>query len=171
MDEIEISPLRLEEAEAVVELAGRVWRAHYPGIISAEQIEYMLAQRYRPVLVKQFIARGDIWLAARVTGLEKSGVFVGFAHGHPQAEGDYKLDKLYVDLDWQRHGIGGALIAALAERAAGHGYSRLVLRVNRQNQNAINAYLKHGFTVSTIYLEDIGGGHVMDDYVMTKELS
>jgi diamine N-acetyltransferase len=166
MDEFEISPLRLDEAEAVVELAGRVWRAHYPGIISAEQIEYMLAQRYRPVLVKQFIARGDTWLAARA-----GGVLVGFAHGHPQAEGDYKLDKLYVDLDWQRHGIGGALIRALAERAAGHGYSRLVLRVNRQNQNAINAYLKHGFTVSTIYLEDIGGGHVMDDYVMTKELT
>jgi diamine N-acetyltransferase len=166
MDEIEISPLRLDEAEAVVELAGRVWRAHYPGIISAEQIEYMLAQRYRPVLVKQFIARGDTWLAARA-----GGVLVGFAHGHPQAEGDYKLAKLYVDLDWQRHGIGGALIRALAERATGHGYSRLVLRVNRQNQNAINAYLKHGFTVSTIYLEDIGGGHVMDDYVMTKELT
>ena len=170
MDEIQIGPLHLDEAEAVVELAGRVWRAHYPGIISAEQIEYMLAQRYRPILVKQFIARGDIWLAARAVGLENP-VLVGFAHGHPQAEGDYKLDKLYVDLDWQRHGIGGALINALAERAAGHGYSRLVLRVNRQNQNAINAYLKHGFTVSTIYLEDIGGGHVMDDYVMTKELT
>lgn len=166
MNEIQISPLRLDEAEAVTELAGRVWRAHYPGIISAEQIEYMLAQRYRPVLVRQFIARGDVWLAARA-----GEVLVGFAHGHPQAEGDYKLDKLYVDLDWQRHGIGGALIAALAERAAAHGYSRLVLRVNRQNQNAINAYLKNGFTVATIYLEDIGGGHVMDDYVMTKELT
>jgi diamine N-acetyltransferase len=166
MEEIEIGPVRLDEAEAVVELAGRVWRVHYPGIISAEQIEYMLEQRYRPVLVKQFIARGDLWLAART-----AGVLVGFAHGHPQAEGDYKLDKLYVDLDWQRHGIGGALIDALAERVGKLGFSRLVLRVNRQNQNAINAYLKHGFTVSTIYLEDIGGGHVMDDYVMTKELT
>ena len=166
MDEIETGPLRLDEAEAVVELAGRVWRAHYPGIISAEQIEYMLAQRYRPVLVRQFIARGDLWLAARA-----AGVLVGFAHGHPQAEGDYKLDKLYVDLDWQRHGIGGRLIGALAGRAASQGYTRLVLRVNRQNQQAIDAYLKHGFTVATIYLEDIGGGHVMDDYVMTKELT
>ncbi len=166
MDEIEIAPLRLDEADAVVELAGRVWRAHYPGIISAEQVEYMLAQRYRPVLVRQFIARGDLWLAARA-----AGVLVGFAHGHPQAEGDYKLDKLYVDLDWQRHGIGGRLIGALAGRAAGQGYTRLVLRVNRQNQQAIDAYLKHGFTVATIYLEDIGGGHVMDDYVMTKELT
>jgi diamine N-acetyltransferase len=105
MDEIEIAPLRLDEAEALAELAGRVWRAHYPGIITPEQIEYMLAQRYRPVLVRQLIARGDLWLAARA-----GPQLVGFAHGHPLAEGDYKLDKLYVDLDWQRHGIGGALI-------------------------------------------------------------
>lgn len=166
MDEIEISPLRLDEADAVVELAGRVWRAHYPGIIGGEQIEYMLAQRYRPVLVRQFIARGDVWLAARA-GAE----LVGFAHGHPLVEGDYKLDKLYVQTELQRHGIGGALIRALAERAEKQGYSRLVLRVNRQNQNAINAYLKQGFTVQTIYLEDIGGGHVMDDYVMIKDLT
>jgi GNAT superfamily N-acetyltransferase len=171
MAEIEISPLRLDEADAVVELAGRVWRAHYPGIISPAQIEYMLEQRYRPVLVKQFIARGDVWLAARA-GVE----IVGFAHGHPLGDGDYKLDKLYVATGLQRHGIGGLLIRAMAERALMLGYARLALRVNRQNQQAIDAYLKHGFTVQTIYLENIGGGpglenYVMDDYVMTKELT
>ena len=165
MPEIEIGPLHPDEAEALVELAGRVWRAHYPGIITPEQIEYMLAQRYRPVLVRQFIARGDLWLAARA-----EGQLVGFAHGHPLAEGDYKLDKLYVDLDWQRHGIGGLLIAELARRARNHGVNRLVLRVNRQNQTDIDAYLKHGFTAATVVLEDIGKGYVMDDYVMTKEL-
>jgi len=170
MNEIEISPVRLEgakdEAEAVVDLAGRVWRAHYPGIITPEQIETMLAQRYRPVLVRQFIARGDLWLAARV-----AGALVGFAHGHPLTEDDYKLDKLYVDLDWQRQGIGGRLIDALAARIVSQGFTRLVLRVNRQNQNGIHAYLKHGFTVTTIHLEDIGGGFIMDDYVMTKDLT
>ena len=165
MPEIEIGPLHPDEAEALVELAGRVWRAHYPGIITPEQIEYMLAQRYRPVLVRQFIARGDLWLAARA-----EGQLVGFAHGHPLAEGDYKLDKLYVDLDWQRRGIGGRLIADLARRARSHGVTRLVLRVNRQNQTAIDAYLKHGFTVATVVLEDIGEGFVMDDYVMVMEI-
>lgn len=165
MNEIEISPVRLDEAEAVVDLAGRVWRAHYPGIITPAQIEYMLAQRYRPVLVRQFIARGDHWLAARA-----EGALVGFVHGHPLNAGDYKLDKLYVDLDWQRHGIGGKLIDELAARVVHHGFVRLVLRVNRQNQQAITAYLKHGFTVTTIHLEDIGNGFIMDDYVMTKEL-
>ena len=166
MDEIEISPLRLDEVDALVELAGQIWRAHYPGIISLEQIDHMLEQRYRPVLVRQFMARGDLWLAARA-----AGELVGFAHGHPLVEADYKLDKLYVDLDWQRQGIGGALINEVAARASRRGFSRLVLRVNRQNQQAINAYLKQGFTVATIHLEDIGGGHVMDDYVMTKELT
>lgn len=166
MNDIEISPLRPDEAEAVVNLAGRVWRAHYPGIISPEQIEYMLEQRYRPVLVRQFLARGDVWLGARAAGL-----LVGFAHGHPLAEGDYKLDKLYVDLDWQRHGIGGALIREMSARALAHGHGRLALRVNRQNQQAIDAYLKHGFSVATIHLEDIGNGFIMDDYVMTKELT
>jgi len=166
MNEIEIGPLRLDEAEALVELAGRVWRAHYPGIITPEQIEYMLAQCYRPVLVRQFIARGDLWLAAR-----GAGQLVGFAHGHPLAEGDYKLDKLYVDLDWQRSGIGGALIREMAARVGRLGFNRLVLRVNRQNQNAIDAYLKHGFSVATVVVEDIGGGYMMDDYVMTKELT
>jgi len=74
MVEIRVSPLRLEEAEALVELAERVWRAHYPAIISAQQIEYM------------------------------------------------------------------------------------------------ETYLKHGFTVATLVLEEIGGGFVMDDYVMTRDL-
>jgi GNAT superfamily N-acetyltransferase len=166
MDEIEIGPLRLDEVEALVDLAERIWRAHYPGIISLEQIDHMLEQRYRPLLVRQFIARGDLWLAARA-----AGELVGFAHGHPLAEGDYKLDKLYVDVDWQRQGIGGRLINAVAARAARKGHTRLVLRVNRRNQQAIDAYLKQGFSVATIHLEDIGGGHVMDDYVMTKELA
>jgi len=163
---IEISLLRPDEAEALVDLAGRVWRAHYPSIISPEQIDYMLEQRYRPVLVRQFIARGDLWLAARA-----EGELVGFAHGHPLSQGDYKLDKLYVDLDWQRQGIGGALIREVAARAGRKGFTRLELRVNRQNQKAIDAYLKHGFSVATMVQEDIGGGFVMGDYVMTKELT
>lgn len=165
MDEIEIGLLHMDEAEPLVELAGRIWRVCYPAIISHERIEYMLAQRYKPGLVKQLIARGDTWLAARA-----HGELIGFAHGHPLNDGDYKLDKLYVDATWQRHGIGGRLIAELQRRAREHSATRLVLRVNRQNQPAIDAYLKHGFTVATLVVEDIGGGYYMDDYVMTKEI-
>lgn len=165
MEPVEISPLRMDEAEALVDLAGRIWRTCYPGIVSPEQIEYMLAQRYKPGLIRQLLARGDLWLAARRTGR-----LVGYAHGHPLDAGDYKLDKLYVDAALQRQGIGARLIEAVAARAREHGFERLVLRVNRGNQPALNAYLKHGFSVATVVMEDIGGGFVMDDYVMAKDL-
>ncbi len=164
--EIEISALHLDEADALAALARDIWHAHYPAIISRAQIDYMLDQRYKPGLVKQLLARGDLWLAARA-GVE----LVGFAHGMALQDGDFKLDKLYVATDWQRHGIGGKLIERVAHHARRHGCNRLLLRVNRQNKQAIEAYLKHGFTVATIIMEDIGNGFLMDDYVMTKELT
>ena len=173
MTEIEISPLRLDEADAVVDLAQAVWRAHYPGIISPAQIEYMLAQRYRPILIKQFMARGDVWLAARAgidEGTNNPAELVGFAHAHPFQEGDYKLDKLYVRTDLQHHGIGAKLLETVADLARRHDLERLVLRVNRENHNAIRAYLKYGFKIATLFDEDIGEGYVMNDYVMVKEL-
>lgn len=179
MAEIIIARLRDDEADALAELARGIWRAHYPGIISPAQIEYMLEQRYRPILVRQFLARGDLWLAARA-----EDELVGFAHGHPLQAGDFKLDKLYVRGDLQRHGIGGNLIAAVAAHARRHGAQylgggsgvasrgpSLILRVNRQNHAAIQAYLKHGFSVVDIVLEDIGQGFFMDDYVMLKPLA
>ena len=61
-------------------------------------------------------------------------------------------------------------LVAVERHARDHICSRLLLRVNRQNQPAIDAYLRYGFTVATLIVEDIGGGYVMDDYVMMKEL-
>jgi len=165
MLEIACGRLRDDEVETVIVLAGDVWRKHYPGIITPEQVEYMFAQRYKAPLIRQLVARGDLWLAARA-----GEDLVGLAHGHALQDGDYKLDKLYVHNDWQRHGIGGRLIDAVAGHARAHGASRLLLRVNRQNHNAIGAYLKHGFRVATLIVEEIGNGFIMDDYVMTKEI-
>ena len=45
-DAVLIRPLRNEDVSALASLARDIWRAHYPGIISVAQIEYMLAERY-----------------------------------------------------------------------------------------------------------------------------
>jgi tRNA C32,U32 (ribose-2'-O)-methylase TrmJ len=55
-------------------------------------------------------------------------------------------------------------------RARAQGRSHLVLRVNRHNPTAIAAYRKYGFVIARELQEDIGGGFVMDDYVMIKPL-
>lgn len=165
MPEPSFGSLRDEEAGRLAELAALIWRGHYPGIISPEQIEYMLAQRYHPPSIRQSLARGDRWDVARV-GEE----LVAFAHSFPLEGGAVKLDKLYVHPDWQRHGIGARLVARIEARARAHGRSHLLLRVNRRNVQAIAAYEKYGFVVVREVVEDIGNGFVMDDYVMVLPL-
>ena len=41
-----------------------------------------------------------------------------------------------------------------------------MLAVNKRNAAAIAAYRKHGFEIVEAVVKDIGGGFVMDDYIM-----
>ena len=43
----------------------------------------------------------------------------------------------------------------------------LVLTVNKHNQTAIDAYHKYGFEITRDSIVDIGGGFIMNDYLMT----
>jgi ribosomal protein S18 acetylase RimI-like enzyme len=71
----------------------------------------------------------------------------------------------------QRMGYGGKLIAHVAACAIRCGCNRLTLAVNRHNQTAIAAYYKHGFHISETSVREIGGGFLMDDYIMVKEIA
>jgi ribosomal protein S18 acetylase RimI-like enzyme len=46
----------------------------------------------------------------------------------------------------------------------------LRLNVNKHNIKAIGAYRKSGYETVESVVADIGGGYVMDDYVMAKKL-
>jgi ribosomal protein S18 acetylase RimI-like enzyme len=46
----------------------------------------------------------------------------------------------------------------------------LILQVNKRNEKAIKLYRRAGFAVREEIVVDIGGGFVMDDYVMEKRL-
>ena len=46
----------------------------------------------------------------------------------------------------------------------------MTLRVNRNNINAVAAYERFGFGIVATNKKDIGGGYVMDDYLMLKDL-
>jgi GNAT superfamily N-acetyltransferase len=152
---------------AVAKLAGVIWRRHYPGIITQEQIEYMLALGYSHHALRRF-------LDAEGAGLDLARIgdrLAGFgAHCRLDGTRELKLDKLYVHQDFQGHGLGSRLIGKAESAARAQGCSNLVLNVNKRNVQAILAYERNGFAIREAVVVDIGGGFVMDDYVMAKPL-
>ena len=162
-----ILPVEPRDVEFIAGLAREIWRRHYADIISAAQIEYMLNQRYEPRMIRAELRCHDLWWDKLLVG----EVIIGFAsYFLTEQPGEMKLDKLYVHQDFQRKGYGGMLIAHACARARVRGCARLMLAVNKNNRIAISAYRKHGFRVSTGVVKDIGGGFVMDDYIMVKAL-
>jgi ribosomal protein S18 acetylase RimI-like enzyme len=163
--QVEIRPLAEADIEMVGRLAREIWRAHYPAIISPAQIEYMLDERYAADVVRAELDRPGLWWDLLFAGAACKAFSSYFLTGEP---GEMKLDKLYVNPDSQRLGYGGRLIEHACARARSQGCSRLVLAVNKRNTSAIDAYHKHGFVIEQAVVKDIGGGFVMDDYIMVR---
>jgi diamine N-acetyltransferase len=165
---ISIETLTPGEAGIVCDLAREIWRQHYPAIIGVEQTEYMLAQRYTPEILAAELTQDGIWWDV----LREDTAIVAFASSFVVHESrEVKLDKLYVHPGRQRRGLGRRLIDHTARRARDQGCETLVLAVNKHNSAAIAAYLKNGFSIREAVVKDIGGGFVMDDYVMVKDIS
>ena len=152
---------------AVAELAGVIWRRHYPGIITHEQIDYMLGIGYSHAALSRFIEEEGAGLDLARLGAR----LVGFAAYYRMNGGsELKLDKLYVLQDFQGRGVGSRLIAKAEDAARAQGCAALILQVNKNNRQAIRTYEKNGFAIREAVAVDIGRGFVMDDYVMAKPL-
>jgi len=162
---IEIRPVTPPDVPAISALAREIWQATYPGIITQEQIDFMLEQRYGHERLYDDLEDLHKWLDQAFF----EGRRIGFAFSEVY-KGEFKLDKPYIHPDVQRQGVGGQLIAHVAARAKREGYPCVVLQVNKRNVNAINSYKKYGFEVRELTVDDIGQGYVMDDYVMEKKL-
>lgn len=162
--------VRATEADlpAISELAGVIWRACYPGIITNEQINYMLAQMYAlDALCDEIRSEG-----IRYDRLLMDDRLVGFASYGPTAEpGVMKLHKLYLLPELHRRGLGSRLLQHVEREVRAGGERRLILSVNKRNAKAIAAYQRNGFVIADSVVTDIGGGFVMDDYIMAKDLS
>ena len=161
-----VEPATTEHLAEISALAAVIWRAHYPGIISPAQIDYMLARMYDVDTMRCELESGIAWFRALVNGELR-----GFASvGPTEIATEFKLHKLYVHPGWQRHGLGSALLKEVESIARARGATTLLLNVNKRNEIAIAAYHKRGFTLRESIIADIGGGFAMDDYVMMKPL-
>jgi len=168
-----LTPITEPDFAVLRELAGTIWRQHYAGIISAAQIEYMLTGRFTDEALRENMHAVDRWLEL----LRVSGTPVGYCgyelvdmndDGDEHSPDAMKLGQLYVLESHRGMGFGRFMLAHIESRARELGREKLWLQVNKQNIGAVEFYRLAGFEVDREAVFDIGGGFVMDDYVMVN---
>lgn len=138
-------------------LAHEIWNEHYAGLLSQEQIDYMLQLNQTPEAVALQVAGETVYYIACKDG-EPAGYFAVKPDG-----GNLFISKLYIRREFRGMGIGRAFLSRAAADFPNAKTMRLF--VNKHN-SSVNAYLKMGFKINRSMITDIGDGFVMDDYEM-----
>lgn len=141
-------------------LAGKIWREHYPGIITHAQIEHMLELWYSEEALRKHLAEGYLYTLAVLNGEP-----VGYIAITKQKEpGQYFVARFYVDRAQKGKGVGRALFDHAVKQLP--DAQAMTLRVNRRNIHPINSYFRMGFRILKADTLDIGHGYLMEDFVM-----
>jgi ribosomal protein S18 acetylase RimI-like enzyme len=159
-----IRPASEAEIPALRALAERIWRVSYAALLTPGQIDYMLQWMYGPETIASELAEGVIWETAWL-----DGELIGFHSCTPEpAVRRWKLNKLYLLSEQQGLGLGQQLLDRVHALAAQRGARQVWLQVNKQNARAIRAYERAGYAIERSAIFNIGGGFVMDDFIMTR---
>ncbi len=154
-----------KQIQTVARLAREIWTEHYLPIIGKEQTEYMLEQFQSEAAVdKQIQSEGHLYFL-----VEPEDTPVGYLAVQPRPD-DLLLRKIYLQRDTRGKGFGRKAIHFVEELAQTLEKPAITLTVNRYNSGSIAAYSRWGFCITNTEKTDIGGGFVMDDYVMQKQL-
>jgi diamine N-acetyltransferase len=144
-------------------LADRIWRTSYADTISNAQMEYMLAWMYAEETIRRELAEGVHWEIVRHDECD-----AGYFSITVGADCVAKLNKLYLTPELQGRGLGQEMLGRVFAVAAQYGASVVRLQVNKANLRAQRAYERYGFRRVEGAVFDIGGGFVMDDYIMVR---
>jgi ribosomal protein S18 acetylase RimI-like enzyme len=151
-----------EHVQIIEQLADKIWRIHYPSIISMEQIEYMLKKMYSSEALLNQMELGQVFTLAYLNNKP-----VGYVSISTNDSKNYFLHKFYILVDVHKKGFGTQLFKYVLSQIP--NAETIELTVNRQNYRAINFYFKNGFTIKEIADCDIGNGYIMNDFVMIKK--
>lgn len=157
------TPALLKET---AQLAGQIWREYFPGIISPQQVEYMVEQfQSLPAMERQIQTQGYTYYQIRL-GEE----VLGYTGVCPEEDGLF-LSKLYLKKENRHKGYAGAAFRELVKLCGEKGYRFIRLTCNKKNTHSLEVYRHWGFVQTDAVQTDIGNGFVMDDYVMTYTLA
>jgi ribosomal protein S18 acetylase RimI-like enzyme len=155
-----------EEVRIAAGLARRIWQQHFTPIIGPDQVAYMLERFQSFEAMSRQIEEGLAYHL--ILDADEPSGYLAVQAREPQR--DLFLSKLYVLAEKRGRGLGREGLEFCVGLARSMGLDRITLRVNRDNDLAVRFYEKAGFRTDRCDVCDIGGGFVMDDYIMVLEL-
>jgi len=161
--DITFRPATAEDIPVIQDLSSRIWREHYPGIITHAQIDYMLGTMYASGVIHDEILNKGYRYVVAMMGQEAVGYF---AYRFEDPDQAVMISKLYLLPSLHGKGIGSRMLGYVKEDALRMGAKLLYLFVNKNNTKAIRSYERFGFVKARAVITDIGSGFVMDDYRM-----
>ena len=166
-EDITIHEAGPDDIPVIGQLAWAIWPQTYAGILSPEQLHYVMDLFYSAgSLQSQMLEKKHSFLI-----VEENKKPIGFAsYSSTDQPGVYKLHKIYVLPGQQGKGLGKMIIDRVVQDIRTDSAVALQLNVNRYNK-AKNFYEKLGFTVIREEDIDIGNKYFMNDYVMEMKLS
>lgn len=156
-----------EDAHLIADLAREIWTEHYTPIIGQGQVEYMLNKFQNPQKILQDVTEHGytcLWMEQE----GRPAAYMAWRFG-PDEDACF-LSKLYVSKAWRGHGLARALLDHLVQRCRKTQIKYIWLTVNKNNKQSIEVYKKLMFYKTGERITDIGGGYVMDDDVMQRDL-
>jgi RimJ/RimL family protein N-acetyltransferase len=147
----------------VASIAGIIWREHYTPVIGPDQVAYMLEHfQSAEAITHQIRDEGY-----RYYLIEETGSAIGYLSVQQRGPVLF-VSKLYLLCSHRGRGYGRKAMHFLESLARSLQCDRLELTVNKHNDGSIAFYEATGFEKGESVVMDIGGGFVMDDYVMRK---
>jgi ribosomal protein S18 acetylase RimI-like enzyme len=154
-----------QEIAEAARMAREIWTAHYVPIVGLQQVDYMLERFQSESAIAAQISEGFEYFSVM-----RDGGLLGYAAVVPEDGETLFLSKIYVRESARGCGAGNALLSHGSRIAEDRGFSQIRLTVNRHNRETIAWYQRRGFVQTGLQCQDIGGGFVMDDFVMSLSL-
>lgn len=103
--------------------------------------------------------------------MRKLGVNIGYLALKPcYPPGKMFISKLYLLREYRGKGYSRDILSEVADMACSLRLKSIWLTVAKNNLSSIAAYEHLGFHEADTICKEIGGGFVMDDYIMEKTL-
>ena len=154
------------QVREIADLAKVIWNEHFTPIIGKDQVDYMVEKFQSYPALKEQLSEGYEYYQ-----IFSDGEFCGYTGIHPGEDNRLFLSKLYLKKESRGHHLATGAFSFLKEICRERGYSAIWLTCNKHNDNSLGVYRHFGFEIIDTQEADIGGGFIMDDYIMEYKMS